>query len=105
MPADRRCSIRNFEVSRYFCDCRGGGPYCEHGAHPAAVFEDDYEDKDRPETPTLRHVICGAGPLTVKVAQTFEERLALNHHGDGLFANDLLYLVFVPAGDIDKEAA
>lgn len=61
-----------------------------------------YEEKDRPETPTLRHVICGAGPLTVKVAETFENRLGVPIiHGYGL-SETTCYSCFVPL-DIDKK--
>jgi long-chain acyl-CoA synthetase len=61
-----------------------------------------YENEDRPETPTLRHVICGAGPLTVKVAETFEERLGVPIiHGYGL-SETTCYSCFVPV-DIDKK--
>jgi len=61
-----------------------------------------YEDKQRPETPTLRHVICGAGPLTIKVAKTFEEQLeAPIIHGYGL-SETTCYSCFVPL-DIDQE--
>jgi len=61
-----------------------------------------YEEKDRPETPTLRHVICGAGPLTVKVAETFENRLNVPIiHGYGL-SETTCYSCFVPI-DIARE--
>lgn len=61
-----------------------------------------YADEERPETPTLRHVICGAGPLTVKVAETFEERLGVPIiHGYGL-SETTCYSCFVPL-DIDSE--
>ena len=61
-----------------------------------------YQDKKRPETPTLRHVICGAGPLTIKVARTFEERLDVPIiHGYGL-SETTCYSCFVPV-DLDAE--
>lgn len=61
-----------------------------------------YEDKERSETPTLRHVICGAGPLTINVAKTFEQRLGVPIiHGYGL-SETTCYSCFVPI-DIDKE--
>lgn len=60
-----------------------------------------YADEERPETPTLRHVICGAGPLTVKVAETFEESLGVPIiHGYGL-SETTCYSCFVPL-DIDS---
>ncbi|MGD8427609.1 MAG: class I adenylate-forming enzyme family protein [Balneolaceae bacterium] len=61
-----------------------------------------YEGRKRPETPTLRHVICGAGPLTVKVAETFENRLGVPIiHGYGL-SETTCYSCFVPV-DINRE--
>lgn len=61
-----------------------------------------YEHKQRPETPTLRHVICGAGPLTVKVAETFEERFGIPIiHGYGL-SETTCYSCFMPV-DIEKK--
>jgi len=61
-----------------------------------------YENKERPETPSLQHVICGAGPLTVKVAETFEERLGVPIiHGYGL-SETTCYSCFVPL-DIDED--
>lgn len=61
-----------------------------------------YEDEERPQTPTLQHVICGAGPLTIKVAETFEDRLDVPIiHGYGL-SETTCYSCFVPL-DIDEE--
>ena len=61
-----------------------------------------YENEERPETPTLRHVICGAGPLTINVAETFEERLGIPIiHGYGL-SETTCYSCFVPL-DIDRK--
>lgn len=61
-----------------------------------------YSEKKPPECPTLRHVICGAGPLTVKVAETFEERLKVPIiHGYGL-SETTCYSCFVPI-DIDRQ--
>jgi long-chain acyl-CoA synthetase len=62
-----------------------------------------YADKERPKTPSLRHVICGAGPLTVKVMETFEEELGVRViHGYGL-SETTCYSCFVPL-DVDEEA-
>lgn len=61
-----------------------------------------YKEKDRCETPSLRHVICGAGPLTVKVADTFEKRFGVPViHGYGL-SETTCYSCFVPT-DISEE--
>lgn len=61
-----------------------------------------YAEEERPDTPTLRHVICGAGPLTIKVAETFEQRFNVPIiHGYGL-SETTCYSCFVPI-DIDKK--
>lgn len=61
-----------------------------------------YSDRERPECATLRHVICGAGPLTVTVAETFEQRLNVPIiHGYGL-SETTCYSCFVPV-DISAE--
>lgn len=62
-----------------------------------------YADSERPECPTLRHLICGAGPLTVKVVETFEDRLKVPViHGYGL-SETTCYSCFVPLGLEEKE--
>ncbi|MDZ7717157.1 MAG: class I adenylate-forming enzyme family protein [Balneolaceae bacterium] len=61
-----------------------------------------YGNKQRPDCPTLKHVICGAGPLTVKVAENFEENLQVPIiHGYGL-SETTCYSCFVPV-DIGSE--
>lgn len=61
-----------------------------------------YQDRDKPQTPSLRHVICGAGPLTVKVAETFEDQLGVHIiHGYGL-SETTCYSCFVPL-DVNEE--
>ena len=61
-----------------------------------------YREKDRSDCDSLRHVICGAGPLTVKVAETFEDRLKVPIiHGYGL-SETTCYSCFVPL-DIDRD--
>jgi long-chain acyl-CoA synthetase len=55
-----------------------------------------YSDKKYEACSTLRHVICGAGPLTVKVAETFEERFDIRIiHGYGL-SETTCYSCFLP---------
>lgn len=62
-----------------------------------------YEDREKPQTPTLRHVICGAGPLTVKVAETFEDQLGVRIiHGYGL-SETTCYSCFVPLDVKEKD--
>ena len=94
---------RKFRTSRYF------QLIAEEQIHIVSMvptllqfLNNYYEDRDRPETPSLRHVICGAGPLTVKVAETFEERLGVPIiHGYGL-SETTCYSCFVPV-DIDRD--
>ena len=61
-----------------------------------------YDEKEPPETPSFRHLICGAGPLTVKVAKTFEDRFGIPIiHGYGL-SETTCYSCFLPV-DLDPE--
>jgi len=61
-----------------------------------------YEDKNQPDTSSLQHVICGAGPLTVNVMKTFEQRLGVRViHGYGL-SETTCYSCFVPL-DVDEQ--
>ncbi|WP_440998437.1 class I adenylate-forming enzyme family protein [Fodinibius sp. SL11] len=61
-----------------------------------------YADNEVPDTALLQHVICGAGPLTVKVAKTFEERFDIPIiHGYGL-SETTCYSCFLPV-DLDEE--
>jgi long-chain acyl-CoA synthetase len=62
-----------------------------------------YSDKEMPDTSTLKHVICGAGPLTVKVATTFEERFDIPIiHGYGL-SETTCYSCFLPVDLAEAE--
>jgi acyl-CoA synthetase (AMP-forming)/AMP-acid ligase II len=62
-----------------------------------------YEDKDVPPLPNFRHVICGAGPLTVQVAETFEETFGKRIiHGYGL-SETTCYSCFVPRDLSDQK--
>lgn len=62
-----------------------------------------YSDGKVPDTSTLEHVICGAGPLTIKVAKTFEERFDIPIiHGYGL-SETTCYSCFLPIDLTDKE--
>jgi len=50
----------------------------------------------RRDAPTLRHIICGAGPLTVDLAARFEDRFGIPIcHGYGL-SESTCYSCFVP---------
>lgn len=62
-----------------------------------------YEGKDIPETGQFRHIICGAGPLTVQVAQNFEEKFDIPIiHGYGL-SETTCYSCFIPAEQSEDE--
>ncbi|MEX0722098.1 MAG: class I adenylate-forming enzyme family protein [Balneolaceae bacterium] len=61
-----------------------------------------YEEKESRDSADLRHIICGAGPLTVKVAKTFEEKFHIPIiHGYGL-SETTCYSCFLPV-DQPKE--
>jgi long-chain acyl-CoA synthetase len=61
-----------------------------------------YADKNMPYTSTLEHLICGAGPLTVKVVKTFESRFEIPIiHGYGL-SETTCYSCFLPI-DLDED--
>ncbi|NGP75861.1 acyl--CoA ligase [Balneolaceae bacterium YR4-1] len=62
-----------------------------------------YAEQDYKTCASLRHVICGAGPLTVKVAETFEERFGIRIiHGYGL-SETTCYSCFLPLDIQDRE--
>lgn len=62
-----------------------------------------YENRDLPDYSTLREIICGAGPLTVRVARTFEDRFKVPiMHGYGL-SETTCYSCFLPIDLTDEE--
>lgn len=62
-----------------------------------------YADHKYEACESLSHVICGAGPLTVKVAETFEERFGIRIiHGYGL-SETTCYSCFLPLDIEDQE--
>lgn len=62
-----------------------------------------FDGKKAPKTGYLRHIICGAGPLTVQVAQNFEEKFDVPIiHGYGL-SETTCYSCFIPADQPKKE--
>lgn len=75
----------------------------EEGVHVASMvptllqyLSNHYRRREPPDCPGFRHVICGAGPLTVKTARTFEERLGVPViHGYGL-SETTCYSCFLP---------
>jgi long-chain acyl-CoA synthetase len=63
----------------------------------------EYENKDFVYPGSLRHVICGAGPLTVETARRFEERFDIRViHGYGL-SETTCYSCFLPLDLSGKE--
>ncbi|HKK25577.1 MAG TPA: class I adenylate-forming enzyme family protein [Gracilimonas sp.] len=62
-----------------------------------------YESKKTPDISSLHHIICGAGPLTVQVAQKFEEKFRVPIiHGYGL-SETTCYSCFVPVDQSKNE--
>lgn len=62
-----------------------------------------YEGKEIPNLSDFRHIICGAGPLTVQVAQNFEEKFNIPIiHGYGL-SETTCYSCFLPVGQSKEE--
>lgn len=62
-----------------------------------------YESKQVPDTSPLRHIICGAGPLTVGVARAFENRFGVRIiHGYGL-SETTCYSCYLPLDLTDDE--
>jgi len=62
-----------------------------------------YESKQTPDTAPLKHLICGAGPLTVNTAETFEKKFGVRIiHGYGL-SETTCYSCFVPTGIPEKD--
>jgi long-chain acyl-CoA synthetase len=61
------------------------------------------EDRKTPEVRSLHHIICGAGPLTVQVAQNFEEKFNVPIiHGYGL-SETTCYSCFLPVEQPNNE--
>ncbi len=62
-----------------------------------------YEQKEKPEIKQFRHIICGAGPLTVQTAQKFEELFGVPIiHGYGL-SETTCYSSFLPTVQTEEE--
>tara|TARA_R100000908_G_scaffold65272_1_gene53593 strand:- start:38514 stop:40163 length:1650 start_codon:yes stop_codon:yes gene_type:complete len=62
-----------------------------------------YSEKEAPSIDQFRHIICGAGPLTVQVAQNFEEKFDIPIiHGYGL-SETTCYSCFMPADHSKQE--
>lgn len=95
---------QRFRVSRYFPIIE------EEGVHIVSMvptllqyLNNYYKDENQPDTSTLHHVICGAGPLTIKVAETFEDRFDIPIiHGYGL-SETTCYSCFLPVDQDEEE--
>lgn len=62
-----------------------------------------YDGKETPGSEELHHIICGAGPLTVQVAQNFEEKFDIPIiHGYGL-SETTCYSCFIPVNQTKEE--
>ncbi len=94
---------QRFRVSRYFPIIKDEGVHIVSMVPTLLQYLNSYyKDRERPETPSLQHIICGAGPLTIQVMQTFEERLDVRViHGYGL-SEATCYSCFVPL-DVDEK--
>jgi len=94
---------QRFHTSRYFPIIQEEGVHIVSMVPTLLQFLNSYyQDKGQPDTSTLRHVICGAGPLTVKVMETFEQALDIRViHGYGL-SETTCYSCFVPL-DVTEE--
>ena len=88
---------RRFRVGRFF------PIIAEEQVHIVSVvptllqyLNNYYADRKLPEYNTFRHIICGAGPLTVNVADTFEKKFGIPIiHGYGL-SETTCYSCFLP---------
>lgn len=66
-------------------------------------LNNEYRDKEIPSVPGLSHIICGAGPLTVSVAQQFEDTFGIRIiHGYGL-SETTCYSCYMPLNLDDRE--
>jgi acyl-CoA synthetase (AMP-forming)/AMP-acid ligase II len=94
---------RKFHASSFFETVR------DEGVHVVSVvptllqfLNHAHESEPSPETGLLRHIICGAGPLTVTVARTFEDRFGVRIiHGYGL-SETTCYSCYLPV-DLSAE--
>ncbi len=94
---------QKFRVSRFFPIIREEKVHVVSAVPTLLQFLINYySDKEKPKTEPLRHIICGAGPLTVKIQEDFEEQIgAPVIHGYGL-SETTCYSCFIPL-DISKE--
>lgn len=92
---------QRFGASKFFETIKKEGVHIVSVVPTLLQYLNSYhEDQSPVDTPTLRHLICGAGPLTIKVAETFEGQFDIPIiHGYGL-SETTCYSCFLPL-DID----
>lgn len=97
---------QKFKVDRFF------PTIAEEGVHIVSVvptllqfLNNEYSARKPEAYSTLKHIICGAGPLTVTVAQNFEEKFGIRIiHGYGL-SETTCYSCYLPLDISDAEHA
>ena len=93
---------QKFRVKRFFPILN------EENVHVVSVvptllqfLNNEYRDQKTPDIKSLKHIICGAGPLTINVAKKFEEKFNIPIiHGYGL-SETTCYSCFLPL-DIEE---
>jgi long-chain acyl-CoA synthetase len=80
---------QRFRVSRFFPIIQQEGVHIVSVVPTLLQFLTNYyvdgNGAERPETPTLQHIICSAGPLTVQLMEEFEKKMGVQViHGYGL---------------------
>ena len=93
---------QKFRVKRFFPILN------EENVHVVSVvptllqfLNNEYRDQKAPDIKSLKHIICGAGPLTINVAKKFEEKFNIPIiHGYGL-SETTCYSCFLPL-DIEE---
>lgn len=92
---------RKFHASSFFETVRNEGVHVVSVVPTLLQFLNHaHESAPSPDTGPLRRIICGAGPLTVTVARTFEDRFRVRIiHGYGL-SETTCYSCYLPV-DLD----
>jgi acyl-CoA synthetase (AMP-forming)/AMP-acid ligase II len=95
---------QKFRVKRFFPIIN------EENVHVVSVvptllqfLNNEYRDQKSPDIKFLKHIICGAGPLTINVAKNFEEKFNIPIiHGYGL-SETTCYSCFLPLDIEERE--
>lgn len=95
---------QKFQSSKFFARIKKEGVHIVSVVPTLLQFLNHYyDDREEPDTSTLRHIICGAGPLTIEVAETFEDQFDIPIiHGYGL-SETTCYSCFLPLDISDEE--